>query len=66
VFSDSGWQYQGTKDTLQHVIEKDTGIEGRGLDAGNLLDFSVAQKLSWAAARVTTRVEDVAYCLLGL
>ena len=27
---------------------------------------SVAQRLSWAASRQTTRVEDEAYCLLGL
>ncbi|KAH6623451.1 heterokaryon incompatibility protein-domain-containing protein [Chaetomium tenue] len=28
--------------------------------------FSVAQKMSWAAKRRTTRLEDEAYCLLGL
>ncbi|KAJ4993729.1 ankyrin repeat-containing protein [Stagonosporopsis vannaccii] len=28
--------------------------------------YSVAQKMSWAARRETTRVEDKAYCLLGL
>lgn len=27
---------------------------------------SVAQRMSWAANRVTTRVEDMAYCLLGI
>ncbi|KAK4210894.1 beta transducin [Rhypophila decipiens] len=27
---------------------------------------SVAQKLSWASRRETTRIEDTAYCLLGL
>jgi hypothetical protein len=26
----------------------------------------VAQKMSWAAKRKTTRIEDEAYCLLGL
>ncbi|KAK9784096.1 hypothetical protein SCAR479_00655 [Seiridium cardinale] len=29
-------------------------------------DATVAEKLSWAAARQTTRKEDIAYCLLGL
>ena len=29
-------------------------------------DFSVAQRMSWAADRVTTRLEDRAYSLLGL
>jgi hypothetical protein len=31
-----------------------------------LLGYSVAQKMSWAANRETTRIEDKAYCLLGL
>ncbi len=31
-----------------------------------LSNFSVAQKLSWASKRKTTRIEDEAYCLLGL
>jgi len=28
--------------------------------------MSIAQKMSWAAKRQTTRVEDIAYCLLGI
>lgn len=32
----------------------------------DLADFSVATKMSWAANRQTTRIEDQAYCLLGL
>jgi len=28
--------------------------------------YSVAQRMSWASKRVCTRVEDTAYCLLGL
>jgi hypothetical protein len=31
-----------------------------------LNDFSVAQRMSWSATRETTRLEDQAYCLLGL
>jgi hypothetical protein len=33
---------------------------------GNLSQISAACKLSWMAGRNTTRVEDEAYCLLGL
>jgi hypothetical protein len=29
-------------------------------------DYCVAERMSWAAKRVTTREEDTAYCLLGL
>lgn len=31
-----------------------------------LEEIPVAQKMSWAATRKTTRVEDIAYCLLGI
>jgi hypothetical protein len=44
------------------LIEEITGIT-------HLLEFnkaSIAQKMSWAAGRVTTRVEDQVYCLMGL
>ncbi|KAG4439354.1 hypothetical protein IFR05_005166 [Cadophora sp. M221] len=33
---------------------------------GALYNTSVAQKMSWASKRTTTRVEDVAYSLMGL
>jgi hypothetical protein len=29
-------------------------------------DYSIACRMSWAAGRETTRIEDTAYCLLGL
>lgn len=32
-------------------------------DLGN---FSIAERMSWAAHRTTTRIEDQAYCLLGI
>jgi hypothetical protein len=31
-----------------------------------LNSFSVAERMSWAATRKTTRIEDMAYCLLGI
>ena len=31
-----------------------------------LTDYSIAQRMSWASRRVTTRDEDIAYCLLGI
>lgn len=33
---------------------------------GNRFDESIATRMSWAAKRVTTRTEDLAYCLLGI
>ncbi|KAF4915188.1 Vegetative incompatibility protein HET-E-1 [Colletotrichum viniferum] len=44
-----------------------TGIDERVLDGGmDLQEASVATRMSWAARRNTTRVEDRAYCLLGI
>ncbi|PMD29348.1 HET-domain-containing protein, partial [Hyaloscypha variabilis F] len=62
VFFDQDWVDIGTKASLGEIISEITGIE-------DLIDFEsacVAQKMSWAANRKTTRVEDMAYCLLGL
>ncbi|KAK2776372.1 het domain-containing protein [Colletotrichum kahawae] len=49
------------------ILGEITGIDERVLD-GSLgpQDLSVATRMSWAALRQTTRVEDLAYCLLGL
>jgi hypothetical protein len=67
VFYGSWWRPFGTKKELADVISKVTGI-GVGLLRGqkSLNEYSCAQKMSWAAFRQTTRVEDRAYSLLGL
>jgi hypothetical protein len=41
-----------------------TGIPGPAFTS--LRHYSVAQIMSWAFMRMTSRVEDLAYCLLGL
>ena len=52
---------------LGRVIEEITGIPAEALVHAETLDsFSVAQRLSWAARRETTRVEDRAYSLMGI
>jgi len=43
-----------------------TGIPKKVLVLSSTRGFSVAQKLSWASKRTTTRVEDMAYSLLGV
>ncbi|KAK5558100.1 hypothetical protein LTR46_004279 [Exophiala xenobiotica] len=66
VFFNSRWVRLDTRSNLSPTISRITGIPRRML----LLDFSgeysVAQVMSWAAGRETTREEDIAYCLLGL
>lgn len=67
VFVDSEWEEIGTRETLAHIIEEITGIDGTILRMERSLnEFSVAQRMSWAAGRNTTRIEDEAYCLMGL
>ncbi len=69
-FYDRGWNDRGTKgtllDALSHVtgIGKDVLLFGRNL--GRLGSIPVAERMSWASHRVTTRQEDMAYCLLGI
>ena len=64
MFLNRDWKEIGTKLQLHSAISSATGIS-----AEYLIDFwpaSIAQKMSWAAQRKTTRIEDQAYCLLGL
>ncbi|KAG8531744.1 uncharacterized protein KY384_003376 [Bacidia gigantensis] len=63
-FYDQAWGKIGTRSRLQRLISTATGISFPHLKDPN--SACVAVKLSWAAHRKTTRVEDMAYCLLGL
>jgi hypothetical protein len=51
---------------MQPLISRITGIQGEVLLGGSVENFSVAQRMSWAAKRYATRLEDLAYCLMGL
>ena len=49
------------------LVEEVTGIPKAVLTGARTLDScSVAQRMSWAAERKTTKLEDQAYSLLGL
>ena len=68
VFFSKEWKNIGTKYDLRVPLSKCTGINVEYLTRE--WDFrvhpSIARRMSWAARRKTTRVEDEAYCLLGL
>lgn len=64
LFLDSTWHEIGTRSELLEDIAEATRIQTQHLL--NHQSCNVAQKLSWAAHRRTTRIEDEAYCLLGL
>jgi hypothetical protein len=66
-FYDASWSCLGTKGDLCHLVETVTGIPTPFLlGMAELHQASVAQRMSWAAKRVTKRTEDIAYCLLGI
>ncbi|KAF2489819.1 hypothetical protein BU16DRAFT_566919 [Lophium mytilinum] len=66
VFYDEKWEELGTKATLKEPISQITGIPCDVLLGVQSSESSIAQIMSWAANRQTTRQEDLAYCLLGL
>lgn len=65
-FYASDWTPLGTRDDLKKTISLVTKIDQDFFTYGKFSDYSIAQKFSWASGRKTTRVEDEAYCLLGL
>ncbi|KAH9888952.1 HET-domain-containing protein [Cubamyces lactineus] len=67
LFVSKEWRPLGTKASLADLVEEITGI-GRDVltHRTSLESVSVAQRMSWAAKRQTTREEDKAYSLLGL
>jgi hypothetical protein len=69
IFCDTDWKVIGRKNDAEILAEitKITSIPLRCLVSHFSLNHApVAQKLSWTSRRVTTRTEDIAYCLLGL
>jgi len=66
IFFNKEWNELGTKASLAKKISSITNIPRTVLLSNSREEFSVAQTMSWAAKRETTRVEDRAYSLLGL
>ncbi|KAI3319502.1 heterokaryon incompatibility protein-domain-containing protein [Xylariaceae sp. AK1471] len=64
-FSDT-WTCLGDRLTLAPLIEDVCGVPSALSFGRKPIDYSIAQRMSWAAMRATTRKEDIAYCLLGL
>jgi hypothetical protein len=66
LFFDHYWNEIGSRASLSRTIERLTRIPFAVLMGESLEKYSVAQIMSWAASRETTKVEDRAYALLGL
>lgn len=66
-FLDATWHKIGDRRQLAREISTITGIETDCvMDYNERAYDCIAEKLSWASARSTTRPEDEAYCLLAL
>ncbi|TGJ81604.1 hypothetical protein E0Z10_g7143 [Xylaria hypoxylon] len=66
IFYSSGWQALGTRSKLSAHLATVTRINESFLTGTSLDKASIAQRMSWAAKRTTSREEDMAYCLLGI
>src|ERR1700761_1985825 len=67
IFLNEAWKVLGSKTSLGKDIEDCTGIPAGILSGEDDFEtFSIAQRMSWAAKRMTSRIEDRAYSLLGI
>jgi len=72
LFYSSDWRAIGSRDAFRDQISESTRIGANVLRDmipnihHELSLSSIAQRMSWAAGRQTTRKEDLAYCLLGI
>ncbi|KAF4957129.1 hypothetical protein FGADI_3349 [Fusarium gaditjirri] len=66
-FFNNSWDCIGTKNSLMSQLTVITPIDPDILRHNAPISSAcIAKRLSWAAGRKTTRVEDMAYCLLGI
>jgi len=67
TFYDKNWEKLGDKSMFSHQISEITGIPLEVIQGEQAVRaLTVAQRMSWMALRSTERIEDLAYCLLGL
>jgi hypothetical protein len=65
IFFANDWSVFGTRSSLSERIFEITKIkEGRMGD--NIYQASISERMSWVSHRETTRIEDIAYCMLGI
>jgi hypothetical protein len=74
IFYDRDWIALGKRSEHAEWISEIAGIDVKALlqspntdgEDVKLSSFCVAKKMLWASHRKTTRLEDIAYCLLGI
>lgn len=69
-FYNRRWRWIGSlKGGLLEIVSKATLIPEAALNrksGASLEDYTIAQRMAWAAYRRTTQEEDMAYCLVGI
>ena len=74
-FFDARWKGLGTRHSLAETISDITGIQQSLLqepeytlrrDLLRIHDVPISERMSWVSNRVATRLEDIAYCMLGI
>ena len=67
VFLSKDWIGLGTKMDLAPLLEEITRVPVAVLQMRQTpSELSISHRMSWACDRETTRVEDMAYCLMGI
>jgi len=66
MFFDARWDFISWKNDMLTELTAITGIHVDALQGKGTMGYSIAQRMSWASNRRTSRLEDEAYCLLGL
>ncbi|KAK7432965.1 hypothetical protein QQZ08_000436 [Neonectria magnoliae] len=67
IFFAQDWSEIATRSSLSAEISAATRIDTEFLTGHRPLSHaSVSKKMSWLSRRVTTRTEDIAYCMLGV
>lgn len=66
-FYSKDWAFLGGRERYAELISERCGIASEILTGSTPLDSVIlAEKMRWASCRQTTRLEDIAYCLLGI
>ena len=66
-FFDCEWNFLGTKRGLADEISDITHIPLACLEGSTMPnDYPIATRMDWVSSRQTARIEDMAYCLMGL
>ncbi|KAK5651412.1 hypothetical protein OQA88_12500 [Cercophora sp. LCS_1] len=66
-FYDKSWAFRGTKRDYAELVSEITSVSESVLLRHKALNsIPIGRRMSWAAGRQTTRIEDTAYSLLGI